>query len=113
MPRPSRGGGRMNNPSDLMAQIQRMQEELERTQAQLAEEIVEVSVGGGAVHVRMNGQLVLEELRIDPELLDPEEIDLLQDMIVSAVNQAIAKAQALASERMSAITGGLSLPGIL
>ncbi len=103
-----RGGG----PMDLLEQVQRMQEEMAQVQQSLAEEIVEVTVGGGAVRAVMTGSLNLKELHIDPDLLDPEDVDMLQDMIISAVNQAIAKAQELAAERMGAITGGLSIPGL-
>lgn len=103
------GGSSMN----LMAQVQKMQEEMARVQEALAEEEVEVSVGGGAVRVRITGQQEIRAIEIDPELLDPEEVEMLQDMLVAAMNAAIEKSQALAAERLQAITGGLSIPGLL
>ncbi len=114
-PRGGRGGGMLGggNPTDLLAQVQRMQEEMEKMQAALAEETLEVTVGGGAVRVVITGQQVVRSIEIEPELLDPEEADMLQDMLVAAVNQAIERSQALAAERMQSITGGLSLPGLL
>ncbi len=104
------GGG---SPMDLMAQVQKMQEEMAKAQEALADEVLEVSVGGGAVRVKITGQQQVRAIEIDPELLDPEEVEMLQDMLVAAVNAAIEKSQAVAAERLQAITGGLSLPGLL
>ena len=103
------GGG---SPMDLMAQVQKMQEEMARVQQALAEEVLEVTVGGGAVRVTITGQQEVRAIEVDPELLDPEEVEMLQDMLVAAINQAIEKSQALAAERLQAVTGGLSLPGL-
>ncbi len=97
---------------DLMAQVQKMQEEMARVQQALAEEVLEVTVGGGAVRVTITGQQEVRAIEVDPELLDPEEVEMLQDMLVAAINQAIEKSQALAAERLQAVTGGLSLPGL-
>ncbi len=97
---------------DLMAQVQKMQEEMAKVQEALSEEVLEVTVGGGAVRVLITGQQEVRAIEIDPELLDPEEVDMLQDMLVAAVNQAIEKSQALAAERLQSVTGGLSLPGL-
>jgi len=98
---------------DLMARVQKMQEEMAKAQEALADEVLEVSVGGGAVRVKITGQQQVRAIEIDPELLDPEEVEMLQDMLVAAVNAAIEKSQAVAAERLQAITGGLSLPGLL
>jgi len=106
------GGGRVN-PADLMSQMQRMQEEMEKTQAALAEELIEVTVGGGAVRIVITGQQQVRSVQIEPDLLDPEEVEMLQDLLLAAINQAIEKSQALAAERMQALTGGLSIPGLL
>ena len=95
-----------------MAQVQKMQEEMARVQQALAEEVLEVTVGGGAVRVTITGQQEVRAIEVDPELLDPEEVEMLQDMLVAAINQAIEKSQALAAERLQAVTGGLSLPGL-
>lgn len=101
------------NPMGLMAEVQRMQEEVEKIQAALAEETVEATAGGGAVRVVITGQQMVRDIEIDPDLLDPEEVDMLQDLLLAAINQAIEKSQTLAAERMQALTGGLSLPGLL
>ncbi len=107
------GGGRTGPSRDWMDQLQRVQEEMARIQEELAQEVVEVTMGGGAVRVLMTGHLILKEIYLDPELLDPENVDMLQDMIAAAVNKAIKEAQQLVDERMSALTGGLPLPGML
>lgn len=98
------------NPKDLMRQMQEMQANMLAEQEALASETLEVSVGGGVVTVVMNGHQKLESVRIKPELLDPEEVDMLSDLLVAAVNEAVDRTQALAQERMGAITQGLNLP---
>jgi DNA-binding YbaB/EbfC family protein len=103
-----RGG--QPNPRDAMRQLQEMQAKMVAEQEALANETVEVSVGGGAVTVVMNGHQKLESVRLSPELLDPEEADMLQDLVVAAVNEAVDRTQALAQERMGAVTKGFGLP---
>jgi len=98
---------------DLMARVQRMQEEMERVQAELAEQEIEVTAGGGAIRVIITGEQVVRRIELDPDVVDPEDVEMLQDLLVAAVNQAIERSQALASERLGALTGGLSLPGLL
>jgi hypothetical protein len=99
----------------LMKQAQKMQEEMLQAQEQLKDEIVEASAGGGMVKVKMGGDLTLREISIDPEAIDPEEAELLADMVQAAVNEAIRSAQELASSKVGNITGGLGglggLPG--
>ncbi len=107
-PRPAGGGGGGN----MMAQLQRLQEEMARAQEQLANETVEVSAGGGMVKAVMTGQQKLVSITIAPEAVDPDDVEMLQDMIVAAVNEALERSQALAAERMGALTGGLNLPGL-
>lgn len=97
----------------MMQQLQQIQEEMARTQEALGQEKVEVSVGGGAVQVVMTGHQRLEAVTIDPEILDPDDVEMLQDLIVAAINEAVERSQALAAERMSALTGGLDLAGLL
>lgn len=106
-PRPAGGGGNM------MAQLQRLQEEMARAQEQLGNETVEVSAGGGVVKAVMTGQQKLVSITIAPEAVDPDDVEMLQDMIVAAVNEALERSQALAAERMGALTGGLNLPGLM
>jgi DNA-binding YbaB/EbfC family protein len=93
-----------------MRQLQEMQNRMLAEQEALGEETVEVSVGGGAVTVVMTGHQKLEAVSIQPELLDPEEAEILSDLLIAAVNQAVDKSQQLASDRMGAVTQGLNLP---
>lgn len=96
----------------LMKQAQKMQSEMLQAQEALKDEVVEASAGGGMVKVKMGGDLTLREIAIDPEAIDPEEADLLAEMIQAAVNEALRSAQALAESKMGGITGGLGLPGM-
>ncbi|MEZ4736781.1 MAG: YbaB/EbfC family nucleoid-associated protein [Caldilineaceae bacterium] len=119
-PRPSGGGGKParggglgmggNNPNQLMSQMQKLQEEMEKTQAALEDEEVTVTVGGGVVTVVATGGQQIRSITIQPEAVDPDDVEMLQDMVLSAVNEALQKGKALAEERMGALTGGLGLP---
>jgi len=97
----------------MMKQIQQLQAQMAKVQEELAEETVTASVGGGAVTVVMNGQQEVCAVTIDPEAVDPEEVEMLQDLIMAAVNEAMRKSQGLAQERMSPLTGALGIPGLL
>ena len=112
--KPVRGGAGLgmggNNPNQMMSQMQKLQGEMEKTQAALAEEEITASVGGGVVTVVATGDQVIRSITIKPEVIDPDDVEMLQDMILSAVNEALQKAKALSDERMSALTGGLGLP---
>ncbi|MBI2942332.1 MAG: YbaB/EbfC family nucleoid-associated protein [Chloroflexi bacterium] len=92
--------------------IQQMQQRLQKAQEELANETVEVSVGGGAVTVTMTGHQKLTRVKITPEVVDPQDVEMLEDLIVAAVNEAVDKAQELVQKRLGAITGGLKLPGL-
>ncbi|HZU06223.1 MAG TPA: YbaB/EbfC family nucleoid-associated protein [Chloroflexota bacterium] len=92
--------------------LRQMQAQLAKIQEELAEETVEATAGGGAVKVVMTGQQRVRAVQLDPAALDPEDVELLQDMIVAAMNEALAKSQELAARRLSALTGGLKLPGM-
>lgn len=111
---PSRGvGGPMglgNNPNQLMSQMQKLQEEMAKTQATLDQEEVMASVGGGMVTVVATANQEIRAITIKPEAVDPDDVEMLQDMVVAAVNEALQKGKALAEERMGALTGGLGLP---
>lgn len=100
------------NPQAMMKQAKKMQKKMEEIQAQTALETVTATAGGGMVTCTVSGALEIKELTIDPEAADPEDVEMLQDMIVAAVNQGIADAQAMASQRMSAVTAGLSGMGL-
>ena len=95
----------------LMKQAQQMQAEMLKAQEQLAGEVVEASAGGGMVKVKITGDLQLQDIKIDPEAIDPEDAELLSEMVQAAVNEAIRSAQELAQSKMGGITGGLGGPG--
>jgi DNA-binding YbaB/EbfC family protein len=108
------GGMDMNQ---MMKQVQEMQAEMMKAQEQLKDEIVEASAGGGMVKVKISGDLVLKQVTIDAEAVDPEDPEVLADMVLAAVNEAIRAAQERASDRLGGITGGLGggaggLPGL-
>ncbi len=96
----------------LMKQVQQMQAKMEEMQAELEKKEVEGSSGGGMVTVVVNGKSDIISITIDPEVVDPEDVDMLQDLILAAVNEALEKAKALAEEKMGALTGGLNIPGL-
>jgi nucleoid-associated protein EbfC len=99
------------NMNQMMRQVQQMQADMAKAQEELKSEVVEASAGGGMVTVKISGDLELKELRIDPEAVDPDDVELLQDMVQAAVNEALRSAQELAAKKMGAATGGLAGPG--
>ena len=99
--------------SNLMGQMQQMQEQMAEQQEALADETVTVTAGGGAITVVITGHQRLESIEIQPELVDPEEIELLQDLLVAAVNAAVEQSQAMAAQRMEGLTGGLNINDLL
>jgi hypothetical protein len=103
----------------LLKQAQKMQEDMLAAQESLKDETVEASAGGGMVMATVSGDLIVRSVRIDPEAVDPEDVELLQDMVLAAVNEGLRAAQELAATRMGGITGGLGgglgglgLPGL-
>jgi DNA-binding YbaB/EbfC family protein len=114
MARPRGGPGGLDLNA-MMKQVQQMQAEMAEAQEKLKDEVVEASAGGGMVKAKMSGDLRLLELQIDPEAIDPDDPDLLSDMVVAAVNEAIRSAQELAANKLGGLTGGLGnlgLPGM-
>ena len=95
----------MKQAQELQKQMMKMQEEIEATK-------IEHSSGGGVVKVVVTGKMVLESLEVDPDAIDSDDVEMLQDLIISAVNGGLEKAQKLASSKMGAITGGLNIPGL-
>jgi DNA-binding YbaB/EbfC family protein len=89
-----------------------MQAEMASAQEKLKDEVVEASAGGGMVRAKMSGDLRLLELQIDPQAADPEDVELLQDMVLAAINEALRSAQELAASKLGGITGGMGLPGL-
>src|SRR6185312_16282740 len=109
-----KGRGRLMpqpNMQQMLKQVQKMQQDMMAAQEQLKDEVVEASAGGGMVTVKVTGDLVIKEVRIDPAAVDPDDVEMLQDMVTAAVNQAIDQAQQLAASKMGAISGGLGGPG--
>jgi len=94
----------------MMKQAQKMQADMERAQAKLAEETVIGSAGGGMVTASVTGQLDITAITISKDVVDPDDVEMLQDLVLSAVREALEKAKALQQEKMGAVTGGLNLP---
>ena len=99
------------NMNNAMKQVQKAQAEMARVQEELKSDLVTASAGGGAVKVSITGDLTVTNVVIDPRAVDPDDVEMLQDMVLAAVNEALREAQDLASQKMSRIMGGLSLPG--
>jgi hypothetical protein len=99
------------NMNAMLKQVQKMQADMVKAQEELKNEVVEASAGGGMVTVKISGDLEVRELHIDPEAVDPEDVELLQDMVLAAVNEAVRSAQELAATKMNAAAGGLAGPG--
>ncbi|MCI0329674.1 MAG: YbaB/EbfC family nucleoid-associated protein [candidate division Zixibacteria bacterium] len=102
----------MKGFGDIFKQAQQFQQKLEQIQAELAQTRVEGTAGGGMVRVIANGKQEIVELKIEREVVNPEEVEMLQDLILAALAQAREKAAALAQEKMMALTGGLKIPGL-
>ncbi len=103
------------NMQQLLKQAQKMQQEMLAAQESLKDEVVEASAGGGMVTVRVSGDLHIKAITIEPEAVDPEDVELLQDMVLAATNEALRSAQELASSKLGGIAGGLGglgLPGL-
>ena len=101
------GGGNMNN---MIRQAQKMQQDMMKAQEELESRTYEAAAGGGAVSAAVSGKKELLSIAIDPEAVDPEDVEMLQDLIVAAVNEALRKAGEDAASQMSKLTGGLNLP---
>ncbi len=97
---------------NIMKQAQKMQQEMLRIQEELANKTVEAASGGGMVRVTANGRNEIVGISIDREVVDPDDVEMLQDLITAAVNEALKRAQEMASEEMNKITGGMKIPGL-
>ncbi|MCL2361663.1 MAG: YbaB/EbfC family nucleoid-associated protein [Defluviitaleaceae bacterium] len=104
------GGGM--NMQHLMKQAQKMQKQMADMQENLADKTLEVSSGGGAVKVTVNGEKKILDLQISPDVIDPDDVEMLQDLVLSAVNEALRQMEESVSSEMSKLTGGLNLPGM-
>jgi len=109
---PRAAKGPKGGAQDMMKQLQRVQEQLAEAQDSLAGETVEYTAGGGMVKVVADGRQKIREIRIERQVVDPEDVGMLEDLVLVAVNGALEEAEKLAAERMDGITGGLNIPGI-
>lgn len=105
-------GGGPQNMQSMIKQAQKMQEDMERTQAELAEEVTEVTAGGGAVKVEIKGSREILSIKLQEDVVDPDDIETLEDLIVAAVNEAIKTVDEKSNVAMSKITGNLNMPGL-
>jgi len=104
------GGGM--NMQQMMKQAQKMQKQMMEMQEDLANKTLDVSAGGGAIKVTINGEKQITDLTISPDVVDPDDVEMLQDLVISAVNEAIRQMDEAVSGQMSKLTGGMSLPGL-
>jgi DNA-binding YbaB/EbfC family protein len=102
----------VQNFGNIMKQAKKMQEQIGQLQQELEAKTIEAQAGGGMVRIVVNGKFEIVSLKIEKEVVNPEDIEMLQDLIVAAVNEGIRKAQAMASDEMAKITGGLGIPGM-
>ena len=105
------GGG--GNMGAMMKQAQKMQAELARAQEEIKDMTFEATAGGGMVKVVANGDMTVDSIVIDPEAVDPEDVEMLQDMVAAAVNEALRGVAEISSQRLNAATGGLNIPGLM
>lgn len=103
--------GGMPNMNNLMKQAQKMQRQMEKTQAELGEKEVTATAGGGVVEVVVTGKRELKSITIDPEVVDSDDVETLEDLVMAAVNEGLRQAEELTSKEMAKVTGGMGLPG--
>ncbi|MDR2493296.1 MAG: YbaB/EbfC family nucleoid-associated protein [Coriobacteriales bacterium] len=96
----------------MMKQARKMQAELARVQEEVAQTVTTITAGGGMVTVTVLGDSTVQSIKIDPSVVDPDDVEMLEDLVTAAVNEALRSSQEAAAERMSAVTGGLNLPGL-
>ena len=102
----------MKNLGSIMKQAQKMQAQIAKVQEELAQKTIEASAGGGMVTVVANGKQEIISIKIEPEVVDPKDVEMLQDLVVAAVNEALRKSQEMVAEEMRKVTGGLQIPGL-
>ena len=105
--------GGLGNMGNMMKQVQQMQAKMEKIQAELEEMEIEGTAGGGMVKAVVTGKQDLVSITLDPEVVDKDDIEMLQDLILAAVNDALAKSQEMVTEEMSKLTGGMNIPGLM
>jgi DNA-binding YbaB/EbfC family protein len=102
------GGG---NISQMMKQAKKMQQQMEKVQEEMQERVIETSAGGGAIQLKINGKQQILAIKIKPEVVDPDDIEMLEDLILAAVNDGLKQSQDMLTNEMAKITGGLNIPG--
>ncbi len=102
----------MGDMNKMMKQVQKMQAEMTRLQEELAQRTVEATAGGGVITVVATGQPEIKAIKIQPAVVDPADVEMLEDLIVAAANEALRKAQEMVAQEMGKLTGGMKLPGI-
>jgi DNA-binding YbaB/EbfC family protein len=102
----------MNNMNQMMKQVKKMQEQMMKAQEELGTKTIEGTAGGGVVTVSINGHKKLLDIKIKPEAVDPDDIEMLQDLVLTAVNDALGKADEIANQDMGKYTGGMKIPGL-
>ena len=109
----ARGGfpGMPGNMNNMMKQVQKMQKDMQKVQEEVEERTVEASVGGGAITVVASGKKEIRSITIKPDVVDPDDVEMLQDLIMAAVNESLRMAEEMVSKEMSKVTGGLNIPG--
>ncbi|WP_120464201.1 YbaB/EbfC family nucleoid-associated protein [Paenibacillus aceti] len=102
----------MNNMNQMMKQVKKMQEQMLKAQEELGNKTIEGSAGGGVVTAQVNGHKKVLAINIKPEAVDPDDVEMLQDLVLTAVNDALNKAEELANQDMGKFTGGMKIPGL-
>lgn len=105
-------GGGNANMGNMMKQVQKMQKDMEKVQSELEEKEFEITAGGGAIKVKVNGKKELLDIQLEEAIVDPEDIEMLQDLIIAAVNEAMRTADGEVSKEMGKVTGGMNIPGL-
>ena len=103
----------MKGMGNMMKQAQKLQSKMLKLQEEMAEKTVETTAGGGMVKVIANGKQQIASIQIEKEVIDPDDVEMLQDLILAAVNDALVKSQEMVSEEMSKLTGGMKIPGLM
>jgi nucleoid-associated protein EbfC len=103
----------MKDMNKLMKQAQQLQTKMARMQEEMGQKTIEATAGGGMVKVVATGKQQILSIQIEKEVVDPEDVDMLQDLIVAAVNEALSRSQAMVNEEMSKLTGGMNIPGLM
>ncbi len=106
------GGGGMNMGGGMAQRLQELQQQMAERQEALGDKTIEVSAGGGAITIEITGHQKITKIAIDPDVVDPDDVEMLQDLVMAAVNEAIQQSQEMASSELEGLTGGLNIPGL-